>query len=153
MPALSKYINTKPCFIKVFIKICIVLFLTASILNNSHAQLQQGFKETGSFNEQELMLNNTWKQVIIHINAPLRFNPGAKTYLAFYALPNGNSIEWTKGKKTKEGDDWHFNIQHIAAQTRYVRNIDRKNNYIVVYTMAEQKSWPAWKDLPPTPFT
>jgi hypothetical protein len=45
----------------------------------------------------------------------------------------------------KEGDDWHFDNQHIAAQSRFVRTLDKKNNYIVVYLMAAQKSWPTWK--------
>jgi hypothetical protein len=45
----------------------------------------------------------------------------------------------------KAGDDWHFDIQHIAAQTRYVRQLDKKNNYIIAYVMAAKKSWPAWK--------
>ncbi|HEX6845662.1 MAG TPA: hypothetical protein VF144_01730 [Chitinophagaceae bacterium] len=80
-----------------------------------------------------------------NINAPLHFNTKGKTYLVLFALPNGNSIEWTKGKKMKPGDDWHFDIQHIAAQTRFVRDLDKKNNYIVVYLMADQKSWPTWK--------
>jgi hypothetical protein len=48
-------------------------------------------------------------------------------------------------KENETGDDWHFDIQHIAAQTRFVRNLDKKNNYIVVYLMANQKSWPTWK--------
>jgi hypothetical protein len=43
------------------------------------------------------------------------------------------------------GEDWHFDIQHIAAQTRYVRKLDKKNNYIIAYLMADNKSWPAWK--------
>ena len=47
------------------------------------------------------------------------------------------------------GDDWHFDIQHIAAQTRFVRNTDTKNNYVVVYLMAAQKSWPTWKRSTP----
>ena len=108
-----------------------------------------GFTSTGIFNEQELTINDQWKDVIININAPLQLNRSAKTYLVFYALPNGNSIEWTKGKKMKEGEDWHFDIQHIAAQTRYVRHADKKNNYIIAYVMAGQKSWPAWKRSTP----
>lgn len=152
MPALLIYTKTKRCLLSVLpagAKLFIVFYFTASFIFPCHAQLLQGFKETGSFNEQELTINKAWKNVIININAPLLFNSKAKTYLVFYALPNGNSIEWTKGKKLKAGDDWHFNIQHIAAQTRYVRAVDRKNNYITVYTMAEQKSWPTWKKSTP----
>jgi len=52
-------------------------------------------------------------------------------------------------KKCKRVDDWHFDIQHIAAQTRYIRNTDKRNNYIIAYLMAEQKSWPSWKHSTP----
>ena len=49
-----------------------------------------------------------------------------------------------KGKENvkilRVGDDWHFDIQHIAAQTRYVRKLDKKNNYIIAYLMADKKA-------------
>ena len=124
--------------------ILFVIFLTGSV-NLSHSQILKDFIETGSFNEQELWIKNGHDSVTININAPLHFNKKGETYLVLFTLPNGNSIEWTKGKKLKPGDDWHFDIQHIAAQTRYVRNLDKRNNYIVVYLMANQKSWPTWK--------
>ncbi len=128
--------------------ICLVIFSTWYV-TSSHSQILKDFKETGSFNEQELWIKNGLDSVTININAPLHFNKKGKTFLALFALPNGNSIEWTKGKKLKAGDDWHFDIQHIAAQTRFVRNLDKKNNYIVAYLMADQKSWPYWKRTTP----
>lgn len=115
----------------------------------AQSQPLPGFTSTGIFDEQELNISNQWKDVIININAPSQLNPRGKTYLVFFALPNGNSIEWTKGKKLKPDDDWHFDIQHIAAQTRYVRHLDKKNNYIIAYVMAAKKSWPAWKRSTP----
>jgi hypothetical protein len=124
--------------------ILFVIFLTGCV-NLSHSQILKDFIETGSFNEQELWIKNGHDSVTININAPLHFDKKGETYLVLFALPNGNSIEWTKGKKMKPGDDWHFDIQHIAAQTRFVRNLDKKNNYIVAYLMADNKSWPAWK--------
>ena len=124
--------------------ILFVIFLTCCV-NVSHSQILKNFIETGNFNEQELWIKNGHDSVTINVNAPLHFNKKGETYLVLFALPNGNSIEWTKGKKMKPGDDWHFDIQHIAAQTRYVRNLDKRNNYIVVYLMANQKSWPTWK--------
>lgn len=123
-----------------------LLFFTSSFLQ---AQLIPGFEPTGLFDEQELTIKDNWPNVTININAPLSFGSKGKTYLIFYALPNGNSIEWTKGKKTGPDTDWHFDIQHIAAQTRYVRNLDKRNTYIVAYVMADQKSWPAWKKNTP----
>lgn len=130
---------------KIICSICLLMFISFSC----KAQQLPGFAATRNFNEQELEIKDHWKNVIININAPSQFKPSAKTYLVFYALPNGNSIEWTKGKKMKADDDWHFDIQHIAAQTRYVRTVDSKNNYIIVYLMAEQKSWPTWKHSTP----
>lgn len=131
------------------IKLSFFISLSTGAPVSAHAQLINGFTQTDSFNEQELSLAGNWKNVILSINAPVQFNSNGKTYLVIYALPNGNSIEWTKGKKMVTGDDWHFDIQHIAAQTRFVRNTDSKNNYIVAYIMAAQKSWPAWKRSTP----
>lgn len=100
--------------------------------------------------EQDLCISTEqWEKVTININAPLHFRQTGKTYLVFYALPNGNSIQWKKGKKMIEGDDWHFDIQHIAAQTRYVRAPDKNNNCIIVYLLADQKSRPTWKRSTP----
>ena len=127
------------------LKTVLLLYFITGALFYAQAQLLPGFHSTGIFNEQELTIKNHWENVVVNINAPVQFHPNGKTWLIFYALPNGNNIEWTKGKRVKEGDDWHFNIQHIAAQTRYIRNLDRKNTYIVVYMMSEQKSWPTWK--------
>lgn len=127
--------------------ICLIIFSTVYV-TSSNSQILKDFKETGTFNEQELWIKNGPDSVTMNINAPLHFTKG-ETFLILFALPNGNSIEWTKGKKLNPGDDWHFDIQHIAAQTRFVRNLDKKNNYIVVYLMADQKSWPYWKRTVP----
>lgn len=126
-------------------KVILLVIFSAGCIIHSHSQILKRFSETGSFNEQELWIKNGLDSVTININAPLHFNKKGKTFLVLFALPNGNSIEWTKGKKIKPGDDWHFDIQHIAAQTRFVRKLDKKNNYIVAYLMADQKSWPAWR--------
>ncbi len=130
-----------------FKRFCSIILLTG-LVHFSHSQLLNGFHTTERFDEQEIAIIR-FKDVTINVNAPLHFNKKGKTYLVFFALPNGNSVEWTKGKKMKAGDDWHFDIQHIAAQTRFVRNLDKKNNYIVAYLMAEQKSWPTWKRTTP----
>src|SRR4026209_1997616 len=106
--------------------ILLVILLTGSCVF-SNSQLLNGFASIGLFDEQELWIKNEPKDVTICINAPLHFNKKRETYIVLFALPNGNSIEWTKGKKIKTGDDWHFDIQHIAAQTRFVRNLDKNN--------------------------
>ena len=81
---------------------------------------------------------------IVHLSAS-NLNAQKPILLIFYALPNGNSIEWTKGKKINDQDDWHFAIQHIAAQARFIQSLDSNREVVVVYLSNQQKSWPAWK--------
>src|SRR4051812_20622924 len=64
--------------------------------------------------------------------------------LIFFALPNGNSTAQTMGKKLEPGDDWHFDIQHIKAQTDFLRE-KLKDNIVVAYLENNYKSWPSWK--------
>ena len=81
------------------------------------------------------------------INAPAResFSSQRPVLLIFYALPNGNTIEETAGKKLQPGDDWHFDIQHIGAQTRWLRQVESNKTIVVAYLEAEGKSWPSWR--------
>ena len=114
------------------------------------AQLLPGFKLSGLFDEQQLMIESEPPGTRILINAPLNgFGGNNRVLLVFYALPNGNTIEQTFGKKLNPGDDWHFNIQHIGAQTRFLREILKKQTIVVAYVESNQKSWPAWKAATP----
>ncbi len=125
----------------------ILLFVSSGYLQ---AQFLPGFKLSGSFDEQQKIIENLVPETRILINAPTKgFEEGNEVLLVFYALPNGNTIEQTFGKKLKEGDDWHFNIQHIGAQTRFLRTLVQKQTIVVVYLENAQKSWPAWKAKTP----
>jgi pimeloyl-ACP methyl ester carboxylesterase len=76
----------------------------------------------------------------------VRGYPTAKPLLlVFFALPNGNTIEQTIGKQMQPGDDWHFNIQHIGAQTRFLRSVLTNQTIVVAYLENSLKSWPAWR--------
>lgn len=111
----------------------------------STAQVLPDFRPSGAFNEQQLVIEDSPPGTRILINAPVEgFGKDNRILLIFYALPNGNTIEQTFGKKLKQGDDWHFNIQHIAAQTRFLRNMVRDRTIVVAYLETKQKSWPAW---------
>jgi hypothetical protein len=85
--------------------------------------------------------------VKIHLNAPVRddFAAGKPILLIYFALPNGNTTEQTIGRKLGPGDDWHFDIQHIGAQTRFLREVLTNRTIVVAYLEAEMKSWPAWR--------
>ncbi len=102
--------------------------------------------------ESEIQLNNPQNKTVIRVNLPddiTHISTKKKTLLIFFALPNGNSIEWTMGKQLQPGDDWHYDIQHIAAQTRWLRQTMPDHNIIVAYMANELKSWPAWKKQQP----
>jgi hypothetical protein len=72
-----------------------------------------------------------------------RYN-SKETILILYALPNGNTTEQTMGKKLQPNDDWHFDIQHIKAQTAFLRS-RLKENIVVAYLENNYRSWPSWK--------
>ena len=78
------------------------------------------------------------------IVAPASLDHRRRIDLILYALPNGNTTAQTIGGRMEEGLDWHFDIQHIGAQTRALRarGLDQA---IVVYLEADRRSWPAWR--------
>ena len=120
----------------------IILIIQCFII---HAQPLPGFTASGSFDEQQMVIENSPPGTRILINAPVKgFEKENHVLLIFYALPNGNSIEQTFGKKLHEGDDWHFDIQHIGAQTRFLRALFKDRTIVVAYLENIQKSWPAY---------
>ena len=104
------------------------------------------FRPTAFHNEQQREFSPE-KGVRAVANAPGDFDPNRPTRLVIYACPNGNSIEMTMGAKLEKGMDWHYDIQHIAAQTRKLRQIDADENIVVAVLEADTKSWPAWRNL------
>jgi hypothetical protein len=84
-------------------------------------------------------------RVVINSPPASEFTPGKPVKLVLYALPNGNTIEQTAGHRLRPGDDWHFDIQHIAAQTRWLRAADTNHLWVIAYLEAASKSWPAWR--------
>ncbi len=79
------------------------------------------------------------------INAPFDMSAQKPTLVVFYATPNGNTIEQTLGAGMEPGLDWHYDIQHIAAQTRRLREVNTRDNIVLVVTQADERSWPAWR--------
>lgn len=110
-----------------------------------------GFRLIGFYNsyhyDEQILEFNFEPEIKVHINAPSAksFNPESKVVIALYALPNGNSTAQTIGKTMQAGDDWHFDIQHISAQTRFIRNSGVDYNFVTVYLENDLLSWPAWK--------
>jgi hypothetical protein len=84
-------------------------------------------------------------EIRVHVNSPTFLDSTKKTVVVLFALPNGNSIEMTIGRKKADSLDWHYDIQHIGAQIRFLRTQLPENNVIVTYLESAQKSWPAWR--------
>jgi len=125
------------------LKVSLFLISQALIING---QMLPGFKLSDFHNEQQLVIENVPPGTRILINAPAEgFGKDDRVLLILFALPNGNSIEQTFGKITTENDDWHFNIQHIGAQTRFLRNTIPNRTIVVAYLENNKKSWPLWK--------
>jgi hypothetical protein len=71
--------------------------------------------------------------------------PAAATRLIIYALPNGNTIEQTLGCKMRPGLDWHYDIQHVAAQVRLLRQLLPNERITLICAEAPGLSWPAFR--------
>lgn len=118
----------------------LVAMLTFGYVGAS-AQVRSGY----SAKEETFELTDIIPESRVVINSPKHelINPKLPTKIVFFALPNGNTIEYTAGKLMAPADDWRFDIQHIAAQTRFLRENDRKHNYITVYLQASMRAWTA----------
>ncbi len=129
---------------------CILYFVLSPITLLHSATPLPGFTQS-PYHEEQVATFDLVPDIRIHINAPSAeaFDPEKPVGLALYALPNGNTIEHTVGKVIEEGDDWHFDIQHIGAQTRFLRSSIDSYNLVTVYLEAEQLSWPTWKSQYP----
>jgi hypothetical protein len=75
---------------------------------------------------------------------PERLDARQPVDLILYALPNGNTTAETMGRTLGDGVGWRYDIQHIAAQTRALRESGFPQA-VVVYLEADGKSWPSWR--------
>ena len=98
--------------------------------------------------ERVYTIYDKYKDVLIVVNAPMEMDAKKKTKMILYALPNGNDIEYTAGKVRKgEEEDFRYDVQHIAAQTRWLRENKPEYNYVTVYLQASMRSWGTWRSL------
>lgn len=128
------------------ILLSIVLWSNTSCTTPVKETTLEGFTVSDISGEQILTLNAK-PGIRIHLNAPSpeHFDRSLPVCLVFYALPNGSSIEHTIGKVMTPGDDGKFDIQHIGAQTRYLRGSNPGYNLVIAYLENNLRSWPAWK--------
>jgi len=103
------------------------------------------YEASPNFSERTLTLQQFDTRIQIILPAADQWKSDRPTRLIIYALPNGNSIEWTVGCVRTPGLDWHYDIQHIGAQTRRLREVNNRENIVIAYLEADKKSWPAWR--------
>jgi hypothetical protein len=124
------------------VAIAAVLLLGACAPRRQPVQLRD-FVSSGSFDERARVLE-IYPGVTATIVAPAHLDASKRIDLILYALPNGNTTAQTIGRKLVEGMDWHFDIQHIGAQTRALRARGIPQA-VVVYLEADSRSWPQWR--------
>ncbi|MDK2973073.1 MAG: hypothetical protein PWP23_2828 [Candidatus Sumerlaeota bacterium] len=122
----------------------LLVFVLAACVPAARDLTREGFAPGGSFGEVTKVLEIE-PGVKVTIVAPARLSGGGTVPLILYALPNGNTTEQTIGKQRAEGVDWHFDIQHIGAQTRALRAEHGMANAVVAYLEADKRSWPTWR--------
>jgi len=110
--------------------------------------LLPGFHASPWFDEQQ---QETWLPtgVRVVLTAALAYEPTRPTQLIIYATPNGNTVEQTLGSLRTEKTDWHFDIQHVAAQVRVLRELTPQENVVLACVAAKELSWPAWRQKHP----
>lgn len=88
-------------------------------------------------------------QVRIYANQPTatdeESSKSPRPRVMIYALPNGNTLEQTLGCAKAEGLDWHYDIQHVLAQTRLLRTLTPEEPLTLVCAEAGGLSWPTWR--------
>lgn len=104
--------------------------------------LLPGFRKSEPFREQ-VKWGRLASGVRVFVNAPATFTAKPRTLIVF-ATPNGNTIEQSLGCAAK-GLDWRFDIQHIAAQFRQLRELDSSRDYVLAVVQAPKLNWPMFR--------
>jgi hypothetical protein len=101
----------------------------------------------GQFRDSALIWLSFGDEINVNIDCPEQATHMQKKplILILYALPNGSNTEQTMGRKMSGNLDWKFDIQHIRAQTEFIRKADKSHRYAVAYLENRYLSWPHWK--------
>lgn len=102
-----------------------------------------GFQKSAPFDEQVKWIRLEGG-IRVHINAPGTLTARPRI-LVVYATPNGSTIEQTLGCAAAKELDWRFDIQHVAAQIRRLREIDTQQDVVLAVVQAPKLSWPTFR--------
>jgi pimeloyl-ACP methyl ester carboxylesterase len=124
--------------------VIVLIFVTAIPLSTAVADALPGFESTAPFHEQ-----TRWSRldsgVRVFVSAPADLRAGRPRRLVLYATPNGSTIEQTLGCAAATGRDWRYDIQHVAAQVRRLRELDATQDILLAVVQAPRLSWPAFR--------
>lgn len=123
--------------------IVLVLWLVAVSPSLFAQTLLPNFEKAAQFEEQ-VRWSRLKSGVRVFINAPANWRT-SRRLLVIYATPNGSTIEQTLGCASSKELDWRFDIQHVAAQTRRLREINATQDVVLAVVQAPQLSWPTFR--------
>lgn len=106
------------------------------------------FVTAPEFNEQ-IRWSRLESGVRVFVSTPTEWRT-ARRELIIYATPNGSTIEQTLGCAARKDQDWRYDIQHVAAQTRRYREVVPDRDAILVVVQATQLSWPTFRASEPS---
>jgi hypothetical protein len=123
--------------------ICLAVMILVANARADEIALLAGFHKSAQFSEQE-----HWQTLAagirVYLSAPVPLPPKNRA-LVVYATPNGNTIEQTVGCAPSAGLDWHYDIQHVAAQIRRWREMAPTEQPVLAVVQAPKLSWPAFR--------
>ena len=123
--------------------VCLLILFCACQVS---ADVWPGFEQSPFFNEQTKEFHfESGVRLLIIAPMPGRIDPNKPGRVVFFATPNGNTIEQTLGARMTDGLDWHYDIQHIAAQHRLYQQANKRENLVLVCLQSDIKSWPSWR--------
>jgi hypothetical protein len=121
----------------------LILIAACGAVRADEPTLLAGFQKGPEFAEQQ-----RWTHlpggVRVFTSAPLPLRR-PDPLLVIYATPNGNTIEQTLGCAMTDGRDWHFDIQHVAAQIRRLRDVSPDEDIVLAVVQAPKLSWPGFR--------
>jgi hypothetical protein len=123
-----------------------LLFFLIVLPQMCSAETWPGYVESPSKSEQvrEIQFAEGARAIVVAPSGE-NFDVKKSTVLVIFATPNGNTAEQTLGCKFTKGLDWHFDIQHVAAQWRLFQKHDTGRNTVLACVQAKNLSWPTWK--------
>ncbi len=119
------------------------LLLALTILSAAPEPLLPGFRRSPHFSEQ---VREEWHDGNVRIFFNVGpFDAAKPTRLVIFATPNGNTIEETLGCGKSDSLSWRYDIQHVAAQIRRLREVDAAENVVLAVVEAGGLTWPSYR--------